>query len=346
MNRNNLWQTSWQAARQAVLPPSVAEFWLNQLHPRWSWSRPLASVVARQPLGTSLVSLVLRPNRHVTGFEPGQHVNVSLSVGGVRCTRSYSPSPVPGRPDCFAITVKRMPGGRVSEWLCQHADVGTVLDVGPAYGEMTLPPGAWTALAAGSGITPFISLLRAADTRSTAPVSLHWWVRTRDEAGFAAELEALAQRWPAFRWQLHVTGEGAGRIGSALAQDLTGQVLACGPQGFVEQAQALAADRDLPFLGESFFVPLPVQTAGAPVQVHLARSGRTLTLPSGVALLPALEAEGLQPAYGCRRGICNTCVCDKTAGRSRDLLSGQLDTQAGALRLCISSAESDLTLDL
>lgn len=346
MTLNTLWQTGWQAARQAVLPPTVAEFWLNQLHPRWSWSQPLASVVARQPLGPNLVTLVLRPNRHVASFAPGQHVSISVSVDGVRCTRSYSPSAVPDRPGCFAITVKRMPGGRVSEWLCQHADVGTVLAVGAAYGEMTLPTGAWTALAAGSGITPFISLLRSADLSGAAPVRLHWWVRTRDDAGFAAELAALAQRWPAFRWQLHVTAEGDARLGADLAQALDGQVLACGPQGFVAQARALAARRDLPFLGESFFAPLPVQTAGAPVQVHLARSGRTLTLASGVALLPALEAEGLQPAYGCRRGICNTCVCDKTAGRSRDLLSGQLDSQAGALRLCISSAESDLTLDL
>ena len=64
-------------------------------------------------------------------------------------------------------------------------------------------------------------------------------------------------------------------------------------------------------------------------------------------LVQALEAEGLKPKSGCRMGICNTCACGKASGATRDLRTGAANTEAtAALKLCISSAVSDLVLDL
>ena len=83
------------------------------------------------------------------------------------------------------------------------------------------------------------------------------------------------------------------------------------------------------------------------VTVMLARSNRVLSVPSGQPLLAALEAQGMKPKYGCRMGICNTCACGKTAGTTQDLNSGDLCAEpVSALRLCVSRACTDLTLDL
>ena len=83
------------------------------------------------------------------------------------------------------------------------------------------------------------------------------------------------------------------------------------------------------------------------MQVELARSGRILTLPRGVPLLAALEAEGVKPKSGCRMGLCNTCACGKRAGTTRHLLDGLEDAEpATALRLCVAVPRTDLVLDL
>ena len=81
--------------------------------------------------------------------------------------------------------------------------------------------------------------------------------------------------------------------------------------------------------------------------MRLAKRGVTLQLARGQSLLTALEAEGIKPASGCRMGICNTCSCAKASGSTRHLPTGALEHESStALKLCISSAVTDLELDL
>ena len=326
---------------------AIFDFWASRVSRTWAWERPLARIVGRQAASADAVTLVLRPNRHFGGLVAGQHVSLGVEIDGRRVTRSYSPSPAPG--GRLEITVKKMDGGRVSQHLCRDARVGDVLDIGPAFGAMQLPASPDTPLvllAAGSGITPMLALLREAVSRGQrAPVTLLYWARARDQFCFVDELRAMPSPVSV---HFLATGEGESRIDAArlapLLDEAT-QVFACGPAGFVERARTLAGDR--PFLGEAFSMPVvPTEDTGT-VAVTLARSGRTLHLPRGQALLPALEAEGLKPAYGCRMGICNTCACGKSAGATRHLPSGDIEREpVSALRLCINAATTDLVLDL
>ena len=145
--------------------------------------------------------------------------------------------------------------------------------------------------------------------------------------------------------------EAAGRIDAAslatLVPDATRRhVLACGPGGFVDTARALLGGA-ASFQAEAFSAPAAPAGEGGFVQVELARSGRILTLPRGVPLLAALEAEGVKPKSGCRMGLCNTCACGKRAGTTRHLLDGLEDAEpATALRLCVAVPRTDLVLDL
>ena len=83
------------------------------------------------------------------------------------------------------------------------------------------------------------------------------------------------------------------------------------------------------------------------VQLTLARSGRQLAIAAGTPLLAALEAAGLNPEHGCRQGLCGRCTCAKPEGVHVDLRDGAVHPEASrALKLCISAARSDLTLDL
>ncbi len=348
-----------------MVDPATFDFWAQKLHATWSWNRTLARVVAHRAEAEDAVTLVLQPNGHWQGFRPGQHLNVSAEVDGHRVTRSYSLTDVPRRDGRIAITVKRVDGGRLSTHLCQRTRVGDVLELGPAFGEMTLPApvqGRWLFLAAGSGITPLMALTRQLAAQDMpVDLTLVYWARTRAEFCFAQELRSLAQRFPRLRLHFVLTHEGAQRpderegfISAELLTALCGgladrQVLACGPGGFVETARTLTAGSARSFMAEGFTPPAPTATAGEAitVQVSLARSGRTVSVSSGTSLLEALEAQGLNPPSGCRMGVCHTCVCQRHSGTTFDTLSGERNAEPDmAVRLCVSRACTDLSLDL
>jgi ferredoxin-NADP reductase len=341
-----------------LLSPQFFDFWARHFSPTLSWSRPLARVVERRAASASAVTLVLKPNSHWRGAAPGQHINLSVEIDGARHTRSYSLS-APVRADgCIEITVAEHAGGRVSPHLNHALQVGDVVELGQAFGELTLPAkvqGEWLLLSAGSGITPLMALIRQlAVQQMPVPLTLLYWEKQAQDLCFADELRALAARWPNFRVEFQLTrapGDPSDRINAeslaALVPDLaTKQVYACGSGGFVEAARALCVSAKS-FTAEGFTPAPSVHAETGTAQVTLARSGRVLELPRDRPLLLALEEQGIRPAFGCRMGICNTCSCEKLAGSSRDLRSGALDDEARSpVRLCIHSAASDLTLDL
>jgi ferredoxin-NADP reductase len=368
--------TAVQATRQPgllrrlvgpLIESSVYDFWVGKINPSWSWARPLAKVIERRVEALDTVTLVLKPNRQCGSFQPGQHINVSAEVNGRRTTRSYSLTGVPQRNGHLSITVKRVEGGKLSTHLCQHAQVGDVLELGPAFGAMTLPAqaqGQWLFLAAGSGITPLMSLTRAlAQQGMPADLTLIYWAKTRAELCFIRELRELALKQP--RFTLHVVlthevstleDESTGFISTEqlaqLAGDLSGkQVYACGPGGFVDTARTLCTGVSRSFMAEGFTPSAPAINAPdavtRTVRVHLNRSGRNLAVSTGMSLLEALEAHGLNPQHGCRMGVCHTCACTRTAGTTVDTQTGEQDTETGMdVRLCVSRACTDLSLDL
>ena len=345
-----------------LVSPAVFDFWASRLSPAASWDRPRARVVSRRVTARDAVTLELQPNRHFAGFRAGQHVNVGVEVDGVLRTRSYSPSDAPRADGRVSITVRHVAGGKVSSQLCLHTRVGDVLELGPAFGEMTAFDGPRLFCAAGSGITPLMSLLRAAAKADVAlDLDLVYWARRRSDFCFTDELRQLSTTLPGVRVHFVLTreatleaGEHAGRPSAALLDRLVPDrsrrlVSACGPAGFVDSLRTLLESDCAGFEAESFTPAAPSAPADVTgsVRVELARSGRTLELPAGSSLLEALESQGLKPAYGCRMGLCNTCACGKRQGTTQHLVTGDVDAEPrSALRLCVNRAASDLILDL
>ena len=102
---------------QAVVTPTVLDFWAAELGFDARIERTMSRVVARWMETPDTVTLVLKPNKNFRGFSAGQHVNLTVEIDGVRHTRSYSFSEAPAATGLVAITIKKVPNGRVSSHL-------------------------------------------------------------------------------------------------------------------------------------------------------------------------------------------------------------------------------------
>jgi ferredoxin-NADP reductase len=136
-------------------------------------------------------------------FEPGQFVTLELEIDGETINRCYTISSAPTRPHTISITVKRVPGGKVSNWLHDNLHSGAELRVlGPA-GEFTCArhrARKYLFLSAGSGITPLMSMSRAHhDLNEDRDIVFVHSARTPDDIIFARELDLIAANQENFR---------------------------------------------------------------------------------------------------------------------------------------------------
>lgn len=323
------------------------------LDPAWSFTETRARVLRVVDEAPGVRSLWLRPNRRFAGFRPGQHVLLELEIDGARQARCFSFSHAP-RPDGLVrLTIKAKPNGPVSA-AAHRLQPGQVLRLGRAQGDFR--PGRddvpLLMLSAGSGITPMMALLQdlAGHAPQRAVVLLHS-ARTPDDVIFAAELCALAARFPGLRVQFHHSAENgrldAARIAAAVPDWRERETLLCGPDGFMAAVETMFDGAGLRerLQSESFgrrATPVDPQATEHAIAYgaaphFLARADQTL--------LDAAEAAGLQPKFGCRRGICRTCQCRKRSGTVTNLLTGQASGPGEEwIQLCISTPNSAVEL--
>lgn len=345
---------------QQTLDPKVLNFWMSKVNRVWSVNKAQAKIVAKQQSAQGSVTLILAPNSRVVFPQAGQHVTVTAEVNGTRISRSYSPSVLADQPNALAITVKQVAGGKLSTWLCQQAKVGDVVELGQAFGDFAWPqaPQEVVLIAAGSGITPMISFLRQQGTLQQ-PVQLHYWVSKREQACFVDELIELQQQQANFSFHLYLTQqqpcqsyEQEGRIHADQFNHLTHldqpHVLACGPAGFVAAAQQVFQPHVMSWQAEAFSPPvLNTELSSELVNITLQKQQRVISVPVGQSILTALEAEGIAHPSGCRMGLCNSCACPKLSGTTQNLIYNITQQEAdSALRVCVSSARTDLVLDI
>ncbi len=330
---------------------------LAQVNPLWSISAVKARVVQIREETADTRTFVLKPNRHWPGFKAGQHVVIDLERDGVRHQRSYSLSSSPLERDTITITVKRQPGGKISNLLHDRVRAGDVLGLSAPAGEFMLP--ATTAspllmISAGSGVTPVMSMLRELRARGDDRDVFFLHVCSRPEdAIFAQELHALAATLPGLKLHFHYTAEN-GRLPlealAILVPDYAQRdTFLCGPAAFMADVRA-KWDRDgiAGKLSCEYFGIAPiVGDASATVEVRTTRSERVFTASGARPLLVEAEAAGLTPRHGCRIGICQSCKCRKTSGTVQNLKTGEISSEPNEMiQLCVSAARSDVQLEI
>ncbi len=338
-----------------VIDQHAANFWLQKFNSLWSINQALGKIVQKENSAQNMMSLTIQVNRHFKMGQAGQHHPIFVEVNGVRYERSYSLTQLDAQH--VLLSVKKVEQGKVSSWLVEHAQVGDILEFGQPYGDMLLPKQAqaMVLLAAGSGITPMLSLLKAlskTDRMTQAPIRLLYWVREYADVAFKARFEKLAEQYPNFSFQVFYTqekdaGERLNQKHLALLENIENSVVyACGPSGFVAQAEQLFAHAQS-FKSEAFSMS-PVENSDIGfVNITLRKSNKVVAIPKGQSILTSLEQQNIKPTHGCRMGICNKCVCNKVEGSTKNLVNGGQNSEPGnLLKICVNSAQSDLVIDL
>jgi ferredoxin-NADP reductase len=272
--------------------------------------------------------------RDAYAYDAGQFLTFRLVVDGEVHHRCYSMSSAPAVGDELAVTVKRVPGGVVSNRMIDTLAPGDVVEASPPAGVFRLRPGDRdvVAFAAGSGITPVFSLLKTALATTGRRVRLLYANRDRDATIFRAGLDALAQRHPGrLEVDHHLDVERGFVTAEAVAPwAADGDHYVCGPEPFMDVVEATLLAHGVPAddIHIERFTPAPppvpsgdgaVAADGADAvvaQVMVELDGRTGTVDHhpGTTILQAARQMGMSPPFSCESGNCATCMARLVEG--------------------------------
>ncbi len=330
----------------------------------------LASITQQASDAKTLRFIV--PDGQKLTARPGQFLTFSFLFDGKKMIRSYSICSSAARSGYVEITAKRVKQGCVSVYLNDRASVGMTVEATGPFGHFCLDKSKHrnvVLLAAGSGITPMMAMLRYMDDlclETTA--TLLYCVRTNSDVIFESELEQLGSRLKNFRYhvllsQPHAEWSGPrGHVSREFIQDTVKDVATpdfflCGPPAFMDLSRAMLIEMGVKperimqesFGGSAPKSALPTSAAAeTDVVVAFVRSGKTCTLRRGQTLLEAAEEHGVGIPSSCRQGRCGTCKTKLLEGSvSMDAEAGlDPDSKAqGFVLTCVGHADGAVKLD-
>ncbi|WP_156298071.1 ferredoxin reductase [Mycobacterium paragordonae] len=349
----------WHALRKLaarITTPLLPDDYLRLANPLWSARELRGRIVEVRRETEDSATLVIKPGWGFSfDYQPGQYVGIGLFIDGRWRWRSYSLTSSPVSAGTITITVKAMPEGFLSTHLVAGVEPGTIVRLAAPQGNFVLPdpaPPSILFLTAGSGITPVMSMLRTLVRRNQIGDIAHLHsAPTEADVMFAAELAALAGAHPGYRLSVRET-RAAGRLDlSRLDEQVPDwrerQTWACGPEGMLDQATRVwsaagIGDR----LHLERFAVAKAAPAGAGGTVTFARSGRSVAADAATSVMDAGEGTGVQMPFGCRMGICQSCVVDLVEGHVRDLRTGEQHDPGTRVQTCVSAASGDCVVDI
>ena len=291
-------------------------------------------------------------------FKPGQFVTLELEIEGQPVMRSYTISSSPSVPYSFSITVKRVPGGQVSNWLHDNLQQGDELAVhGPVgnFNCIDYPSEKALFLSGGVGITPLMSMVRwYFDTNAAIDINFIHSARSPRDIIYHREMEHIFSRIPEFK--LHIVCERSDELGDSwyglrgyldqrmlelIAPDyLEREIFCCGPTPYMNAIKNILQQNgfDMSRYHEESFGATPVdvtvdvleqveQAEQAAediqpedlIQVEFLTSGKSVRILPSETVHAAAAKLGLHIPKACGMGICGTCRVE--------LKSGQVDME-------------------
>lgn len=359
------WRSRIEAITDYFAWPLRTSHYVELVNPLWTSHTLQARVEKVWDETKDARTITLRPGVNWRGHRAGQHARLGVPIGGAHYTRTYTISSPPEREDgCITITVKSIVGGRMSAHLVRQVKPGDFLPLGLPQGDFYLPdaqPVKPLFITAGSGITPAMSMLRSLIAQERLPDAVHIHYAPHEfDVIFGHELRQMSAEHKRYRLQLMLTREigseqSAGRHFSAaqlneLCPDWRErEVYACGPQSLLSALephwQQAGLSRHLHV--ERFraaYAQAPADAVGG--TVRFAKSSRDVQADHLTPLLRVAEDAGMNPPHGCRMGICHTCNTKLLSGCVRDLRTGRILNEAGAIvQTCICAAAGDCELD-
>jgi vanillate O-demethylase ferredoxin subunit len=350
---------AWEASRPLLADRDLVWQWPV---PPFALPRPRGAeeqavipvrVVEAETVGRDVRSFVLESagGARLPAFEAGAHVDLHLGAGLVR---QYSLCGDPAERDRYRIAVKYEAEGRGgSRRAHELLEPGAVVEIGAPRNLFPLDAGASRVVlvAGGIGITPLLAMAHALH-RLHRDFTLHVCARSRQALAFDG---ALARMPWSDRVVRHLDDTPETMLG---ASDLPrwrpgDRLYLCGPSGFMQWVLSLAAERGWPdeaLHTETFVTAQRGAPDGRPFEVELARSRRTLQVPTDSSLLDVLQGEGLPVSGSCTQGMCGACrvpVLDGAIDHRDAFLSADERARGDCMTTCVSRAGGErLVLDL
>jgi len=319
---------------------------------------------------------------HLFRYQPGQFITLELEIGGETVNRCYTLSSPPTRPDTVSITVKRQPGGAVSNWLHDNLKPGVAIKVLGATGDFSCarhPAAKYLFLSGGSGVTPLMSMARTHyDLGDAQDIVFAHSARSPRDIIFRRELAAMEAGMAHFRtaficekpvdgdpWDGH-TGYLTLPMLRLIARDfMHREVFCCGPAAYMAAVRTLlsGAGFNMQHYHEESFsfgetaepeaalpapVAAPVASAEGGFKVEFTKSGQTVVCGPDQFILDAAKAAGMRLPFSCAKGMCGTCKSKKISGEVVMTHQGgirQREIDQGMILPCCSKPLSDVVLE-
>jgi ferredoxin-NADP reductase len=343
----------------SLFSPLLPDDYLELINPLWSTQELRGRVERIERETPDAATILIRPGYEWQGHRPGQYLRIGVVVDGVHHWRAYSLTSDPDHPDgLISVTPKLVDAGVVSPHLVREVRPGSIVRLGGVEGDFVLPdpaPSKLLFVSAGSGITPIMSMLRHLDRCDEVDDAVHIHsARTEEDIIFGSQLAAIDERRSGYRLHLQLTGE-MGRMKPEDLDELCSdwrerEAFVSGPAELLDAICArfdregvlerLRMERFQPRIGDGV-------EEGEGGRITFRASGTETECDGGTPILVAGEEAGLELPYGCREGICHTCIGRLCSGRLRDLRNGKVYGQDGEMvRTCISAPEGPVEIDL
>ena len=358
-------------ARKRSFDLDYADRYIKRLHPD-RMTLKVADIIQETP--TTKTFRLVSAGNDLPPFQAGQYVSLFIEVQGIRTSRPYSISSPPNQMGYYDITVKQVPNGLVSGFLLHRIGIGDTLEVSGPQGNFFFNPliheNNMICIAGGSGITPFMSMIREITDRGLPRnVTLFYGNRHTGDIIFHEQLTYISNRFDRIRYIpviQEASGDYQGQCGLITADLIKNAAGAsekatffmCGPQGMYDfclpQIEQLGVPRRK-VRKELYGPPLDIRKApGWPEEIEQDRlfsvsvkEGRTISAPATTPLLVSLEKSGLVPPSICRSGECSMCRIKILSGKVFQPAGTPVrksDRRYGYVHSCVSYPLEDLEI--
>ena len=348
-----------------------AEEYIQLLHPK-RIELTVSDIIEETP-STKTFRLVPKDN-YLPPFLSGQYIALFLEIGGIRTSRPYSISSQPNQTGYYDITVRRVENGLVSNYLLDEVKRGdTLVSSGPAgyfYFNPLIHKKVMVCIAGGSGITPFMSMVREIiECGLDRIVYLFYGNKTTEDVIFGSEFDRLAARFDNIHYIPVVEEPSGGYAGACgfISRDLMQEVLEniedksffiCGPQGLYDFCLPQVEDMGVPkrkIKQEMYGAPpniwdypgWPDAVSQQDVFTVNIKDGPQLEARATEPLLTTLEKNHVLVPSLCRSGECSMCRVKLLSGKVYQppgVPVRKSDRQFGYVHSCMAFPIGDLEI--
>jgi NADH oxidoreductase Hcr len=315
-------------------------------------------------------------------FKPGQFITFKLNINGDKVYRSYTISSSPSRPFSLVVTIKKIAGGVVSNYLTESLNVGDEVTVtGPdgIFNLVDIEADKYLFLSAGCGVTPMHSMSRwLCDTTTDSDIAFVHSAKTVDDIMFANSMASMASRSQHFNLNYVLESDGnkqnltdkhastgceSGRLSLETLVKLVPDyqqrtVFVCGPEPYMAAVKLMleAAEFDMSQFNQESFgassamgLKAALESNPSTEQFMLSIGDKQVQLTGDQSLLDGIESAKLPIIAACRSGVCGACKCQVVSGTtvssSKMALTAD-EIAAGFVLACSTKMTSDVRLQM